>query len=183
MKNLILNLKNSSILTLFVIGGFLASFFFWIIAKVIFAGASDVLMLYNPVFNGFLHAGLPHLIGNLVFIFVLLLFNVNQGYTIKSFYVVTFIISLLSLPFAIALGVPAIGISGTIFFLMSRACLNKRNWFLYIFFAVIFFSELSNFFNTSDGMAHFVHVIGGCLGFASLKTEKIPFIDKNLSEI
>lgn len=165
-------LKTPATLTFLTIVGFFVAFFFSVIAKLIFGDSSDALMNYNPIFNGFIHADPTHLIFNLGVLFPLLLFKINQHIKISEFLFITFVISIISLPFSLAQGIPAVGISGTLFFLLSRACLNKRNWFLYIFFAITFGFELLNFSNSSDGMAHYVHVIGSVLGFISLKLQR-----------
>lgn len=164
--------KNPVRLTILTFVGFFVSFFFSVIAKLIFGDSSDALMNYNPVFNGFIHADPTHLIFNLCVLFPLLLFKVNQNIRIKEFLLVTFAISVVSLPISLVHGTPAVGISGTLFFLLSRACLSKKNWFLYTFFAITFGFEFINFLNTSDGMAHYVHVIGSVLGVLSIKHKR-----------
>lgn len=169
-------LKNPVKLTALTLLGFFVSFFIAVIAKLVFGESSDSIMNYNPILNGFIHADPSHLIFNLCVLLPLLIFKINNQITPRQFVIVTICISLLASPFSVAYGVPAVGISGTLFFLLSRVCLVKKNWFLWIFFAITFGFEFLNFFNTEDGMAHYVHVIGAVLGFLSLKIEQLEAV-------
>jgi membrane associated rhomboid family serine protease len=161
-------LKNPILLTLLIFLSWISAFIISVIAKLIFGDLSDNIMNYNPFLNGFIHADWSHLICNLSLIFIFLVPTINQQYTFTKVYFITLFISLTYFPISILTSLPAVGISGTLHFMLSRVCLNKFNIPLYIFFAIIIFPEIINIFNTSDGTAHTVHIIGSVLGFISL---------------
>ena len=175
MENILGNIKKSSLITLFVLVGFIATFIISVFANLIFGSISPVLMNYNPLLNGFIHADPGHLLYNLFMLFVFMLFPINQGYGYKDFYIVTLIISLIAFPISVLAGLPAVGISGTLYFMMSRSCVNSKSIFLYIFLGGSILYEFVNVFETSDGIAHYVHVIGAVLGYLSLK-EKFGYL-------
>jgi membrane associated rhomboid family serine protease len=133
-------------------------------------------MNYNPLFNGFIHGDLSHLWINLLMMFVFLIPEINQRYSFKQIFFITIIISALYFPISLVVGIPAVGVSGTLYFMISRFCLNKRSIPMYILFGILIFPELKNFANTIDGEAHFVHLIGAALGFLSLKVERYSFL-------
>ena len=147
-------LKNPILLTLLIFLSWISAFIISVIAKLIFGDLSDNIMNYNPFLNGFIHADWSHLICNLSLIFIFLVPTINQQYTFTKVYFITLFISLTYFPFSILTSLPAVGISGTLHFMLSRVCLNKFNIPLYIFFAIIIFPEIINIFNTSDGTAH-----------------------------
>ena len=161
-------LKNPILLTLLIFLSWISAFIISVIAKLIFGDLSDNIMNYNPFLNGFIHADWSHLICNLSLIFIFLVPTINQQYTFTKVYFITLFISLTYFPISILTSLPAVGISGTLHFMLSRVCLNKFNIPLYLFFAIIIFPEIVNIFNTSDGTAHSVHIIGAVLGFISL---------------
>ncbi len=179
IKSIFTSLKNPTKLTLFIFLGFCASFIVSVIAKLIFGDASDSIMNYNPVFSGFIHGDPSHLMINLSLMFIFLIFNVNQVYDIKKLYIITFAISLIYLPVALATALPAVGISGTLYFMLTRACLNKRNIPLYIFYGITISYEFTHLFDV-DGTAHGVHIIGSVLGYISLKEFKNKIIPAKL---
>ena len=182
LKSTFSKLKNPAKLTLFIFLAFLASFIVSVIAKLIFAEASDSIMNYNPVLNGFIHGDPSHLINNLILMFIFLTFTVNQNFDPMKIFIITFSISLLYLPLALVFSSPAVGISGTLYFMITRACLNKRNIPLYIFYGIIMSYEITHAFNFEDGTAHAVHIIGAILGYLSLNVTKYTFLPKKLSE-
>jgi hypothetical protein len=108
--------------------------------------------------------------------FVFLIPEINQRYSFKQIFFITIIISALYFPISLVVGIPAVGVSGTLYFMISRVCLNKRSIPMYILFGILIFPELKNFANTIDGEAHFVHLIGAALGFLSLKVERYSFL-------
>jgi hypothetical protein len=81
------------------------------------------------------------------------------------------------------MGIPAVGISGTMYFMMTRVCLNKKNIFLYIFFGIMFGYEMTNFNVLSDGTAHIVHIFGSVLGFISLHLKSTTFYRYKFAQI
>jgi len=169
-------LKNPALNVLFIFLAWISSFILCVIAKMIFGDASDSLMYYNPLVNGFIHGDISHLLMNLGLMFIFLIPEINQRYDFAKIFFITLIISIAYFPIALLVGAPAIGISGTMYFMLSRAFLSRKNIFLYIFFAIMIAPEIIGFSNTSDGTAHMVHLIGAALGFISLKAEKYNFL-------
>jgi len=164
-------IKKSLRVTLFVLLGFGVTFILSVIANLIFGEFSDELMNYNPIFNGFIHADPTHLLHNLAMVFIFMLFNINQDYSLREFYVITVFISILSFPVSLTTGIPAVGISGTLYFMMARACLNSRNVLMYLIVGGSLIYEVFHMTEISDGIAHYVHVIGSILGAISLKSK------------
>jgi membrane associated rhomboid family serine protease len=175
-------LKNPSLSVLFIFLAWISVFVLSVIAKVIFGDASDSLMNYNPLVNGFIHGDPSHLMMNLALMFVFLIPDINQKYDFQKIFFITLIISVIYFPLALVIGMPAVGVSGTLYFMLSRACLNRKNILLYIFFAIMILPELISFANVSDGTAHMVHIIGATLGFLSLKAEKYNFLPAKVIE-
>ena len=130
-------LKNPSLSVLFIFLAWISVFVLSVIAKVIFGDASDSLMNYNPLVNGFIHGDPSHLMMNLALMFVFLIPDINQKYDFQKIFFITLIISVIYFPLALVIGMPAVGVSGTLYFMLSRACLNKKNILLYIFFAIM----------------------------------------------
>jgi hypothetical protein len=175
-------IKNPLVNVFFIFLAWASSFILSIIAKIIFGDASDSLINYNPFINGFVHGEMSHLAMNLALIFIFLIPEINQKYNFTKIFVITLIIAIVYFPLALAIGLPAVGISGTVYFMLSRACLSKKNTLLYIFFAIMIVPEVINFSNFSDGTAHIVHLIGASLGFISLKPERYRFMPSRVIE-
>ena len=169
-------LKNPTLNVLFIFLAWVSSFVLCVIAKVIFGKASDSLMNYNPFVNGFIHGDMSHLGMNLLLMFVFLIPEINQKYDFPKIFFITLIISLIYFPISLGVGAPAVGISGTLYFMISRVCLNRKNILLYIFFGIMLVPEVIRFANVSDGTAHMVHVIGAILGFLSLEVKRYSFL-------
>lgn len=176
-------LKKPALNVLFIFLAWAATFILSVIAKLIFGEASDSIMNYNPIINGFIHGDPSHLATNLGLIFLFLIPEINQRFNFPKIFLITLIISVIYLPISFLFGIPAVGISGTLYFMLSRACLNKRNIFLYIFFVIMISPEIINILNTSDGAAHIVHIIGSVLGFISLHLENTKFYRYKLVQI
>ena len=176
------NLKNPTLNVLFIFLAWISVFILCVIAKVIFGDASDSLMNYNPLVNGFIHGDMSHLLMNLLLMFVFLIPSINQKYDFRKIFFITLIISVIYFPLSLAIGIPAVGVSGTLYFMLSRACLNKKNILLYIFFGIMIIPELVSFANVSDGTAHMVHIIGATLGFLSLKAERYNFLPTKVAQ-
>lgn len=175
-------LKNPALSVLFIFLAWISVFILCVIAKVIFGNASDSLMNYNPLVNGFIHGDMSHLLMNLLLMFVFLIPDINQKYDFRKIFFITLVISVIYFPLSLAIGIPAVGVSGTLYFMLSRACLNKKNVLLYIFFGIMIIPELVSFANVSDGTAHMVHIIGAALGFLSLKAERYNFLPTKLAQ-
>jgi hypothetical protein len=176
-------LKKPALNVLFIFLAWVATFILSVIAKLIFGEASDSIMNYNPIINGFIHGDPSHLATNLGLIFLFLIPEINQRFNFPKIFLITLIISVIYLPISFLFGIPAVGISGTLYFMLSRACLNKRNILLYIFFVIMISPEIINILNTSDGAAHIVHIIGSVLGFISLHLENTKFYRYKLVQI
>ncbi len=176
-------LKNPMLLVILIFLSWISAFIISVIAKLIFGDLSDNIINYNPFINGFLHADWSHLMCNLSLIFIFLLPSINQHITFYKVYFITLIISLIYFPISLLLASPAIGISGTLYFMLSRVCLNKFNIPLYLFFAIIILPEIVNIFNTLDGTAHSVHIIGAVLGFISLHLKNTDLYKYKLVQI
>ena len=174
--NLFEKLKSPGLNVLFIFVAWVSTFILCVIAKIIFGDASDSLMNYNPLFNGFIHAGFSHLGMNLMMMFVFLIPEINQRYDFKQIFFITLIISALYFPISLAAGLPAVGVSGTLYFMISRVCLNNRSIPLYILFGILILAELNSFGNILDGTAHLVHLIGASLGILSLRAERYSFL-------
>ena len=176
-------LKNPMLLVILIFLSWISAFIISVIAKLVFGDLSDNIMNYNPFINGFIHAGWSHLIQNLSLIFIFIFPSINQHFTFYKVYFITLIISLIYFPISLLLALPAVGISGTIYFMMTRVCLNKKNFFLYIFFAIMFGYEIANFKVLSDQTAHIVHIIGSVLGFISLHLKNTNLYKYKLVQI
>lgn len=123
----------------------------------------------NPFISPFIHVDLIHFSTNMLVIFLAMLHTSNREYKFKDLYWISFLISLFYLPVSL-LGITpiAIGLSGTGYFLVTRAGLS---WNLITKFFVLFlaFIEIVCLSDLSDGIAHGVHLIGMALGYISLK--------------
>lgn len=177
------SLKKAAILVALIFLAWVLTFVLSVIAKLIFGDLSDNIMNFNPFINGFIHAGWSHLIWNLSLIFIFLVPTVNQHYTFYNLYFITLFISLVYFPISLLMGIPAVGISGTMYFMMTRVCLIKKNIFLYIFFGIMFGYEMTNFNVLSDGTAHIVHIFGSVVGFISLHLKSTMFYRYKLAQI
>jgi len=168
-NNLIKSAKTTGIVTLFCI----ASFVVFGLQIAIFGESFSNLLMMNPIISGFLHVGLSHFGCNIIVLFLILLAPINSSYDIKKIFWVTFVISILYLPFPIMGITPAaVGISGTCMFLMTRYFFTWKKY-PKIGMAIILLigiSELANILDVSDGTAHGVHVLGIILGYLSLNS-------------
>ncbi len=147
----------------------LASFCLFGIQLQIFGQFAANFILMEPIINGFLHTGFSHFAYNITGFFLLLLPLVNQPYEIRKIFKITFFISLIYLPIAL-LGIyqPAIGLSGTVYFLLTRWLLSwEKQRFGLIILGFIIIGEASQLFQP-DNIAHGVHLIGVSLGYVSL---------------
>lgn len=168
-------IKFSSFLTLKVLMlSFIAFMGFAIFIEVFGDGAKAIFVL-NPFVSGFIHGGLDHILFNLGMIFLFSLSPINSEYDIKRIFWVTFILSCLYLPVSLLhITEPAIGISGTCFFLMTRFFFS-RNSYKILWYSLYFFLLLSELYTIAenDGTAHGVHILGALLGYISLKKDSV----------
>jgi len=183
LTSLFNNLKKPGLTTFFIFLSWFATLIISVIVKLIFGDLSDNIMNFNPFINGFIHGGWSHLIWNLSLIFIFLVPAINQHYTFTKVYFITLFISLIYFPISILTTLPAVGISGTMYFMMTRVCLNKKSIILYIFFAIMFGYDIANFRVLSDGTAHIVNIIGSVLGFISLHLKNTKFYRYTLAQI
>lgn len=153
-----------------------ASFMIHCMQMAILGDDAGNLSMSNPFISGFLHSTINHFITNMVILFLLLLPEVNRDYDFHKILWVTTILSFLYLPITI-LGItqPAIGISGTWFFLSSRYFLTwKRNPTIgKTIFWILLTAEIFGLTLPSDGVAHFMHILGSVLGYLSLDKSKV----------
>lgn len=172
MEKIIKRSKNSLKLVLKI---FLACLLF----SLLFFISSQITINQNislsPFVSPFIHGDIFHLFTNLIFIFVSVLHPINQGYKLKEIYIISFFIALLYLPISLLEITPiAIGLSGTGYFLMSRACFNWGTTGKVIIIGLTI-SELFFLSDLEDGIAHGVHLIGIILGYISLKKDLLIF--------
>lgn len=71
-------LKKPALIVLFIFLAWVATFILSVIAKLIFGEASESIMNYNPIINGFIHGDPSHLATNLGLIFLFLIHEINQ---------------------------------------------------------------------------------------------------------
>jgi membrane associated rhomboid family serine protease len=135
--------------------------------------------MLNPIFSGLLHASFPHFFTNIFFIFIFLLPDVNRDYDFKKIYWITFLLSIFYLPISVLeITLPAIGISGTWFFLMGRfffSWKNKYNWGLWIAGFIVMAELSAQINNPEDKIAHIAHLMGMAFGYFSLSKENEIF--------
>lgn len=185
---MVLNIKNSSKVTLQVLGLSVSAFVIFAIAIAVFGKFGETFISLNPAFSGFIHAGLDHILYNLLLIFLFTLPAVNSQYDIKKIFWITFILSCAYLPISL-LGITehAIGISGTCYFLMARFFFSKQNHPIIraVLLAIFGFLLLGEFINMTnpvgDGVAHGVHFAGVVLGVISLYAPQI--LPKKIQEV
>jgi hypothetical protein len=168
-------IKNSAKITVQVAILSIASFIIFAIAMGIFGDAGEFLVGSNPLFSGFIHLSMDHILFNLLLIFIFTLPSQNSSYNIRKIYWITFIISCAYLPISL-LGITeyAVGISGTCYFLASRFFFSPegniiKRIFLFSIFSFLLLGEFINMTKPiSDGVAHGVHFMGVLLGIFSL---------------
>ncbi len=132
---------------------------------------TETMNMMNPLISGYLHNGLPHFLLNMVLIFLALLAPINSSYDQYKIFWVTTIISFIYFPVELlGITLPAVGISGTCYYLLARYFFtweNKKNLgkaIILILAAAELFAIAEN-----DGAAHGVHLIGILFGYLSLK--------------
>lgn len=171
MKSIISASKTTGL----AIAGCVAAFIILAIQIAIFGEKSSGILLLDPIISGFLHTGISHFVFNMVLLFLLLIPAINGNYDIKKIFWITFFLSVAYLPVSV-LGItqPAIGLSGTVYFLMVRWFFSwekKKNLGIGIICSFLLF-ELTCMFD-ADGTAHGVHMLGALLGYISLNKNLI----------
>lgn len=121
-----------------------------------------------PLTKGFLHADFEHFYYNIIIIFFLLLFPINRNYDFKKLFLVTSILSTIGLFFDVLWDEPAVGISGTLFFLLARVCWSPRKWWGYVLFLLIIYPEFYHVMDFSDELSQHNHIVGGLMGILSM---------------
>jgi hypothetical protein len=158
--------------TLLSILGCLISFIFLGIELAIFGENSSNLCMMNPLISGFLHNGISHFTLNILLLFLMLIPDINVNYGIKKIIVLSMIISIIYLPISLLnITRPAIGLSGTIYFLIVRWLLNWEKKKAGIAFLGIFILGEILCMKDADNVAHGVHLIGVALGFLSMQQD------------
>ena len=165
-------LKTTGLVTL----ACLAAFIIHGLQMLVLGDNAGNLSMSNPFISGFLHSNLNHFFTNIIILFLLLLPGINRDFDFNKILWVTTILSFLYLPITI-LGItqPAIGISGTWFFLSSRWFLswNKNPTIGKTIFWILLAAESYSLLLPSDGVAHIMHIFGSILGYISLDRSKI----------
>ena len=121
-----------------------------LILMLLLGGNAD-LAISLPIISGFIHQSLSHFFFNILLLFLLLIYKGNS-YNIKQM---------------VFFGVlTSIGISGLVYFLMTRFLIGYKKIFIPLL-VIIFIGELVTL-NDPDGISHWGHLIGIILGFISL---------------
>jgi membrane associated rhomboid family serine protease len=178
-------IKFSVKVTLQVLLVSLGAFFVFAIFLAIFGENAQRIVFLNPLINGFMHSGFEHILYNLLLIFLFLLADINRPYDINKIFWVTFLLSCTYLPIALLnITEPAIGVSGTCYFLMSRFFFTREKYkaFNYIIFGILIVAEISTIAN-NDGIAHGVHLIGAVIGLISLNPDKYRILPNRVKRV
>ena len=166
-EKIISPLKTTGLVLLMTI----ASFFVVGLFSVLFGDSSGKMVMMVPLISGFVHAGFDHLLLNLIMLFLLLIPEVNRRYDINRIFWLTALISTVYLPLAISgLCPPAVGISGTAYFLMSRFFWSRTSYatLAKCTLGLLIIGELGAM-SEGDDVAHLVHFIGAAMGIMSLR--------------
>lgn len=139
--------------------------------------------LMMPFISGYLHAGIDHFAFNMLIIFLCMLSESNRDLDFKKIYWVTLFISLLYLPVALlGLTAPAIGISGTCYFMLTRYFLRwrRKHWGVFLLLFLLLCERLGS--TPDQNIAYWVHYIGVMLAIFThyhQHAETILFSKKN----
>jgi membrane associated rhomboid family serine protease len=126
------------------------------------------LALKFPLINSFVHSDLVHLFGNLLIIFLLLNSEINN-YSLKQLYIITTSISLIYFPLYL-IGLPDfIGLSGLVYFLLTRFLFSVEKFKILIYLIPFFLFVFEAWqIKNPDGISHGVHLLGIILGTVSV---------------
>lgn len=125
-------------------------------------------LVHFPFTKGFLHADFEHFYYNIIIISILLLFPINRNYDFKKLFLVTAILSTIGIFFDVLWDDTAIGISGTLTFLLARVCWSPRKWWGYVLFLLLIYNDLNQVMDFSDDLSQHNHLIGGLIGILSM---------------
>ena len=125
-------------------------------------------LVHFPFTKGFLHADFEHFYYNIIIISILLLFPINRNYDFKKLFLVTAILSTIGIFFDVLWDDTAIGISGTLTFLLARVCWSPRKWWGYVLFLLLIYNDLNQVMDFSDELSQHNHLIGGLIGILSM---------------
>jgi hypothetical protein len=143
----------------------------------LFGSQSVNFWLMVPFISGYLHTGIDHFAFNMLVVFLCMLSETNRDMDYKKIYWVTLFISILYLPIAL-LGItaPAIGISGTCYFMMTRYFLRwrRKHWGTFLLLFLLICERLST--TTDQAIAYWVHYIGVILGVFTYYYQNIEAI-------
>ncbi len=164
MKN---NFKESLLLTSKILCLVVASYpLAWIITMI--TGDAN-LALQFPLVNSFIHTDILHLAGNFMMLFIILSSKENL-YGIWQIFFTTSLISIVYFPFTF-IGLPEfVGLSGLVYFLLSRILFSLEHYTKvgFIFIGILLTAELLQIKNP-DGISHGVHLLGILFAFISVK--------------
>jgi membrane associated rhomboid family serine protease len=132
--------------------------------------------IWNPFINSFIHSSWEHLGYNLVSLFFLLLPKINYSLGLKNILFFTTLIALVSSPVELFhLSLPIVGISGLLYFLLTRYVLSMKKYKLPVvfLFILLIIGEIAQTGN-NDNISHFCHLIGVFIGFLEsfIRTQK-----------
>jgi membrane associated rhomboid family serine protease len=168
------NLKRSSIDTLKILGVCVLAYPIGLIMMLILGGNAD-LAISLPFISGFIHQSLDHFLFNIIAIFLLLIHRGNK-YDIKQMVLITIVVQTFTFILTFFGVQISIGISGLVYFLLTRLLLSNK--FLIPILAIILIGEVVTL-NDPDGISHWGHLIGVCLGFVSINTVIRKHLDRN----
>lgn len=135
-----------------------------LILMLLLGGNAD-LAISLPIISGFIHQSLSHFFFNILLLFLLLIYKGNS-YNIKQMVAILVVIQTLCFILTFFGVLTSIGISGLVYFLMTRFLIGYKKIFIPLL-VIIFIGELVTL-NDPDGISHWGHLIGIVLGFISL---------------
>jgi len=159
------SIKSSLVTTAITSGIVLIAFIVFGILIAVFGPSSSSLWLMLPFISGYLHAGVDHFAFNMLVIFLCMLSESNRDLDFKKIYWVTLFISLVYLPVEMfGWTAPAIGISGTCYFMLTRYFLRwrRKHWGAFLLLFLLLCERLSP--TDDQAIAYWVHYIGVILG-------------------
>jgi len=156
-----------------ILFGCIAAFIISVIMYMIWEDYTEKIFILEPVLSGFLHTDFWHLSGNIFILFLLLLPDINENYRFKNIFLITLIISLAYLPFTfLGIAEEAVGLSGTVYFLMTRWLLSWSYFKIGILLLMIICLGELVLLNDKDQIAHGVHLLGIGMAFLSVIMSK-----------
>lgn len=155
----------------------LCAFFFFCIYLGITGNTNPDYFMMLPFVSAYLHTGITHLAFNILLMLLLLHAKANAHFDYKNIFFISLVIALIYLPVELfSLTPPAIGLSGTVYFLLARYFLsfsNKKRG--YLFLLLLLSLEIISM-HPDDNTAHFVHFLGAFLGWISMRNDPSTII-------